>query len=1153
MQRRILLAPAVIFSLTAIAQATQPKVDFNRQIKPILASTCFTCHGPDAAQRKGGTDGLRLDTAEGALADLGGYAAIVPGDLHKSTLVDRITSSDPDEVMPPAATGKRLKSAEVELIKRWISEGANYKPHWAYVKPARPEVPKVEPTGTWPRNPIDQFLLARLQREGLKPSAEADRAALIRRLSLDLTGLPPTIEEVDRFLSDIDPQAYEKLVDRLLAKPAYGEHWARLWLDLARYADSAGYADDGPRTIWLFRDYVIRSFNANKPFDEFTIEQLAGDLLPNPTEDQLIATAFHRNTTTNSEGGTDDEEFRNAAIVDRVNTTLAVWMGTTISCAQCHDHKYDPFTQQDYFRMFAFLNNTEDADRNDEAPVLKVFNEQQKAERAKLTAEIDKLDRVYKTPTPDFTAGLARWSEKFPVQMDWQTARPSEVKLSSNVGVKIADDGTVNVAPGAKNNTYFVELPAPTAPVRAMRLDALASESLPGGGPGYGEGNFIITAASATVDPPDNITPRGRYVRLELTGSKKPLSLAEVQVFAGSQNVAIRGTAQQSSTDAAAEAKLAIDGNTDGRAANNSASRTNETERPWWELDLGSEQPIDRIVIWNRTDQGAIEKLNHFRVRLLNDRRSATWQKVVHEVPKPSIELSTKTSFPLIFETALADYSAPGMDAPFALENPQEAYKGWSIAGETGQSHALTLVAPVPVEMLPGSKMVFRIDHNTVFAHNCLASFRISTTSDERATEYGKAPLDILAILKKPVASRIPDQQNRLADYYRRISPEVATTRAAINDLVRKLDAIHPVTVPVMQERSPNRRRVTKIQLRGSFMDTAQTVTEGTPGALPPLPADYPHNRLGLAKWLVSENNPLTARVIANRYWEQVFGIGIVPTSEEFGSQGQLPEHPELLDWLATELVRLRWDAKAFLKLLVTSAAYRQSSHVDLDLAKRDPENRLLARGPRLRLSAEMVRDQALQVAGLLSNKMYGPPVNPPQPSLGVSAAFGGKIDWQTSLGEDRYRRGLYTTWRRSSPYPSMSTFDAPNRETCTIRRSSTNTPLQALVTLNDPVYVEAAQGLARRVATHAAEPLERARLAFRLCLSRHPRDAELARFVALYEKALAHFDKNPDDARRLATNPLGPPPAQVKVTELAALTAMSNVLLNLDETLMKR
>jgi len=1149
---RILCAAALISALAQhAAQAASPKIDFARQIKPILASRCYACHGPDAAQRKGGTDGLRLDTPEGSTADLGGYPAIVPGQPQQSALVERITSDDPDQRMPPPSAGKDLSTVELELIQQWITQGGKYTTHWAYVKPSRPAVPSVSQTN-WPRSPIDYFLLARLQREGLKPSPVADRAALIRRVSLDLTGLPPTLEEVDVFLADLDPQAYEKLVDRLLAKPAYGEHWARLWLDLARYADSAGYADDGQRVIWLFRDYVIRSFNANKPFDRFTIEQIAGDLLPQPTEDQLIATAFHRNTTTNSEGGTDDEEFRNAAIIDRVNTTMAVWTGTTMACAQCHDHKYDPLTQEEYFRLFAFLNNTEDADRNDEAPVLPIYNAEQKRKRSVLHAESAKLEKVLATPTPEFKAGLARWAETFPVDMPWTVAKPTAIKLTSNVGSTITADGAVRVGPGAKNNTYTVESPAPTSPIRAIRLDALTDDSLPGRGPGYADGNFIMSAANATIEPPADHVPRGRYLRIELTGKQKVLSLAEVQVFSGSQNVALQGKVHQSSTDFG-EAKLAIDGNTDGLYASHSTTHTSQADDPWWEVDLGSEQAVDRIVVWNRTDKTTVERLKHFRMRLLSERRSLVWQKVVHEAPNPSHELSTKGSFSIPFVSALADYSQPGLDVTLLLDNPDMNYKGWAIGGQAGQAHALTLLTPMPVDAPPGSKLIVTLEHSTVFAHNCLAYFRLSVTSDERAADYGRAWLPVLEILKKAAQARSPAEQDRLAAYYRRVAPELASTRMSIAELERQLSEIRPVTVPIMSERGSHNRRTTKIQLRGNFLDVDRPVSEGTPAVLPPLSAGAPRDRLGLAKWLVDENNPLTARVIANRYWEQIFGIGIVPSSEEFGSQGQLPEHPELLDWLATELIRLRWDTKAFLRLLVTSAAYRQSSHITPALEQRDPQNRLLAHGPRLRLSAEMVRDQALLAGGLLSQKMYGPSVNPPQPALGIAAAFGGKIDWQTSSGEDRYRRGLYTAWRRSSLYPSMATFDAPNRETCTVKRESTNTPLQALVTLNDPVYVEAAQALSRRVSLRAAEPAERIRLAFRICLSRYPRDEELKRFVTLYERALVHFEQHGEDARRMATDPLGPAPPQLKLDEQAALTAVSNVLLNLDEMFMKR
>ena len=770
-----LLTAASFSGAAAVPDAPARPIDFNRDVRPILSGHCFQCHGPDARKRKGVDRPLRLDTEEGAFADLGGYQAIVRGKPEESELVRRITSDDSLEVMPPPAHGKKkLTAPEIELLTEWVRQGAPYARHWSYVKPTRPPVPAVK-DASWPRKPVDAFILDRIEREGLRPSPEADRPSLIRRVSLDLTGLPPTPEEVDRFVADTRPGAYERLVDRLLDRPSYGEHWGRLWLDLARFADSAGYADDPPRTIWAYRDYVIRAFNANLPFDRFTIEQVAGDLLPDPTEDQLIATAFHRNTPTNNEGGTNDEEFRTVAVVDRVNTTMAVWMGTTIACAQCHDHKYDPIAQAEYFRFYAFFNNTADADRTDESPLLK----------------------LYRGPE----------------------ARPKE---------------------------------------------AIERE----------------------------------IARMERTGERR--------------------------------------------------------------------------------------------------------------------------------------------------------------------------------ELLPA--------------------------------------------------------------------------------LRKQRDALKPTTtVPVLRELPRAERRKTRIQHRGNFLDLGPEVTEGVPAAFHPLPPGAPLDRLTLARWLVAEDNPLTARVVANRYWEQLFGEGLVRTPEEFGAQGEPPTHPELLDWLATELVRQRWDLKRFLRLLVTSATYRQGSRVTPDLLRRDPDNRLLARGPRFRLPAEAVRDQALAVAGLLRAKLYGPPVKPPQPASGLRAAFGSGIDWQTSTGDDRYRRALYTTWRRSNPYPSMATFDAPNREVCTVRRSRTNTPLQALVTLNDPVYVEAAQALARRIAAGCGSPADRARHGFRLCLARDPGAEELDRLVRLFEAARATFGRDPEQARKLATDPLGPAPPGADVADLAAWTVVGNVLLNLDEMLMRR
>jgi mono/diheme cytochrome c family protein len=1145
---------AISFAAAALAQAPPTRIDFIRDVKPILSNNCFQCHGPDTEQVKGGTDGLRLDIPDGAIADLGGYAAVVAGHPEKSALVERIVSKDPDAVMPPAATGKKLSPREISILTEWVRQGGKYVQHWSYTRPVRPELPAVQ-DGNWPKNEIDRFILSRLEKEGLKPAPEADRYTLIRRLSLDLTGLPPTLEEVDAFVADTDPQAYEKLIDRLIAKPAYGEHWGHLWLDLARYADSAGYADDPPRVIWLFRDYVIRALNANKPFDQFTVEQIAGDLLPNPTEEQLTATAFHRNTLTNNEGGTNDEEYRSVAVVDRVNTTLAVWMGTTIACAQCHNHKYDPLSQEEFFRLYAFFNNTDDADVRDESPLLSIYTDEQQRQRSAWQQELAQLESVLKTPTPALQAGQKKWEQSFPLNLAWQTLKPKAVTSQSGMKTTIKEDGAVLVTGEANNDVYTVSVPLEAGKLRALRLEALPEDSLPAKGPGHAAGNFILSGVSAKITPPVNQKPSGRFVRIEIPGKQRILSLAEVQVFQGKDNIALRGEASQSSTASDGPAKLAIDGNTNGQFTEaKSTSHTATTDDPWWEVDLKSEQPLDRIVVWNRTDAGVETRLSNYRVLLLNDKHEPVWQQMAVDPPKPSTEFSPGGDKVLAFDLAVADYAQSGFEPENVLNNKAPKQKGWAVGGQIGQPHFLTLVIPKTLEIAPGSTLTVTLDHAAQTAKQTLGHFRLSLTDDDRAAEYGRTPQAILAALQIADAERTPPQQAAISKHYLSIAPELQAERKQLAKVTSQLADLKPMTVPIMRERDAAKRRVTKIQHRGNFLDVGKDVTEGTPAIFPSLPADAPRNRLTLARWLVDDNNPLTSRVIANRYWEQLFGIGIVATSEEFGAQGDLPFNPELLDWLATELVRLRWDMKAFLKSLVMSAAYRQSSHVTSDLQQRDPDNRLLARGPRFRLSAEMVRDQALYVSGLLSPKMHGPPVKPPQPAMGLSAAFGSGIDWQTSSGEDRYRRALYTTWRRSNPYPSMATFDAPNREVCTVRRGRTNTPLQALVTLNDPVFVEAAQSLARRVASQGGKTsAEKVQYAFRLCLSRPPSASETARLLQLYEQTRQRYDSRPDDAKRMATDPLGAAPADANLADLAAWTVVGNVLLNLDEALMKR
>lgn len=816
---RIVLALVFVFELGNSVRAQPAKVDFNRDIRPILSGRCSQCHGPDEKARKAG---LRLDMRETALKELkSGNRALVPGDPAKSELIARVTATDATDAMPPAKAGKRLTDAEVARLRQWIEQGANYSQHWSYVKPLRAPSPTVQDK-SWPQTPLDYFILARLEKEGLKPAAAADRFALFRRVAVDLTGLPPTIDEADAFAKDQRPDAYEKVVDRLLASQAYGERWAQVWLDLARYADSQGYANDPDRTIWRWRDWVIDALNENMPFDRFTVEQLAGDLLPNPTPMQLVATGLHRNTLTNTEGGTTVEEFRSAAVVDRVVTTMQVWMGTTINCCQCHNHKYDPLSQKEFYQLYAIFNNTQDNNGGDDAPTLRAamagrekefteFDAQLAEARKKLDAETQKLDARAAKTVPQLTDALP-----------------------SAAGKIIARDGKIK----------------------------------------------------------------------------------------------------------------------------------------------------DRLLTYVRSS-------------------SPTWTKLNAQV----VELTPK----------------------------QQA---------------------------------------------------VSTTT------------------------------------------------------------------PILREGTP---RPTHIHIRGNFLDKGEAVTAGLPAVFPQPAKGEPMNRLTLAKWLVNPENPLTARVTVNRFWEELFGVGIVETSEEFGIQGDLPSHPELLDWLATEYVRLGWDTKKFLKMIVMSAAYCQSSQSTPEKLQKDSFNRLLSRGPRVRLSAEAVRDQALFVSGLLSPKMHGPPVQPPKPNFGLTAAFGGTTDWQPSAGEDKYRRAVYTRIRRNAPYPSMTTFDAPERTACNIRRIRTNTPLQALVTLNDPVYIESAQALARGISGRPGDAKARVSYAFRRVLTRPPTEAEVARLVEVFEKARDKYLKDPVAANAMATKPLGPPPAGANVAELAAWTVVGNVLLNLDETLAKR
>ena len=1128
-----------------LSQAENSDVQFNRDIRPILAKNCFTCHGPDQEQRQAG---LRLDDYRGATSTRNGQAAIIPNQPTASQLIIRIKTNDEQRRMPPAKYAAQLTAKQIGYLHQWIQEGANYDEHWSYVKPERPELPVVTDVN-WCRNPIDYFVQSQLEQIGLKRVPVADRWSLARRVAIDLTGLPPTFEEAKKFVNDNRDDAYQYYVEVQLKKPSFGERWARVWLDLARYADSAGYADDPPRTIWAYRDYVISSFNQNKPFDQFTIEQIAGDLLPNPTEEQLVATAFHRNTMTNNEGGTSDEEFRNEAIVDRVNTTMTVWMGTTMGCAQCHSHKYDPISQEEYFQLFALFNNTLDSDKRDEQPTIKLFNDTQKQKRSEWKDKIKFLESILAKPTPMLEKAQIEWENRLRPPPQWQTLRPVTAS-AKQTQLEIEIDGSI-AAKGIlpQQDTYQLKFKTDMSKISALKLKVDSQDT-----------NFVLSKFTATWKPEQSRPINARYVRLQLPGKNKILSLAEVEVWQGKTNLALQAVAKQSSTAYGGTANRANDGNTDGDYNQvESTTHTSQSDEPWWELDLGQTKQIDFVKIWNRTDGGEniTNRLANYQLFLLDQNRSIVWKEENQQAPQPNTIHYPDGEKMLHFSLALADYEQEGFPAKSVLQYQADSQTGWAVADQLNQPHHLVLILESPLDTEAG-QLVIELGQQSVYKHLLINRFSIQSTSASTVAEFAQIPKYIQPILSLPLTDRTTKQKEILSQYYRNVTPSLKTERDQLHKLKQKLTDLKPYTTsPIMQELAKEKRRETRIQLRGNFQQVADLVNARTPSVFHRFPMSEPVNRLGLAKWLVSRENPLTARVIANRYWEQLFGTGLVQTSEEFGTQGTLPSHPELLDWLAIELMDNNWDLKHLLRILVNSATYRQSSKVTSELLELDPKNHWLARGPRIRLSAEMIRDQALFVSGLLSPKMFGQPVNPPQPSMGIKAAFGSSIDWETSTGEDRYRRGIYTRWRRSNPYPSMVTFDAPDRRVCTVRRSRSNTPLQALVVLNDPVYVEAAQSLAQFLTVTKWELSDKIRLGIRQTLIRPAKDMEVQFLRELYQSAYQYYESNPKQAYLATTNPLNPNNLEnnddIETVSLAAWVIVCNTLLNLDEMFMKR
>lgn len=1008
------------------AESSGSSTVFAEKVRPILAARCYQCHGPQVSQ-----NGLRLDSLQAILKGSETGTVVKPGDANRSHLIQRLTAQERPQ-MPYG--GPPLSSAQIDIIRHWIDSGAPGpdsttpiavgKPliHWAYRKPVRPDPPAVK-DAAWVRNPIDNFVLAKLEREGLKPAPEADKTTLLRRVYLDLIGLPPSPADIDAFLADQSPNAYEKVVDRLLASPRYGERWARPWLDLARYADTNGYEKDGMRTAWEYRDWVIRALNADMPFNQFTIDQIAGDLLPHPTNDQLIATGFNRNTMLNQEGGVDPEEYYWYELVDRTNTTAQVWLGSTLGCAQCHNHKFDPFLQKDYYRFLAFFSNSQYHIGGEEnghyaiEPELELPTSKQAAESAEIRGRIAKLKTILDTTTPALETAQQAWETKMrAADHDWTILNPDKVVSAGGAAMKKLPDGSI-LATG-KNpqaDTYTFDAKTTRSGITGIRIEVIPDPSLPNGGPGRdSEGNFFLSDFEVDVAP----------------------------------------------------------------AANPTA--------------------VEHVVF--RAAEG-----NEFQ----------------------------------------PGYSAKG------LVNKSPGLHGWAIDSTKPEPwiRQAVLTPEKPFGAPGGSQLTIRLKHMMRHSSRNIGRFRLSVTSIADPESIVRLPARLWPVLETASAQRTLEQRDQLAAAYRDIAPLLDPTRKQIADLNKSLDDLGINTAMILRENPGVIQPAAYIRERGSFLSKGAMVYAGVPSALEPLPSGAPPNRLGLAEWLVSDDNPLTARVTVNRYWEALFGHGIVETTEDFGTQGEAPTHPQLLDWLATEFMRDGWSMKKIKREIVTSATYRQSSAVTPELVARDPYNKLYAHGPRFRVEAEMVHDIALSASGLLSSKMYGPSVFPYQPD-GIWDVPYSSEKWVQSKGEDQYRRAVYTFMRRSAPYPSLVTFDAPSREFCTVRRVRTNTPLQSLTTLNDPFFFAAARAMAERMWKEGGSTEgERATYGFRLSVARKPAQPELDSILKFYNQQLEHYKQNTTEAYQTLAAKAG---SVEHAPELAAWTMVANVLLNMDETITK-
>jgi hypothetical protein len=1050
--RRSMIVCLLILPALAQAASRTSRPRFDRDIRPILSENCFPCHGADANKRKAK---LRLDIREGPAAN----EVIMPGRPEESDLIKRIFSKDDDERMPPPDSKRHLSDPQKELLRAWVKDGAKYEKHWAFGTPVKPSLPAVKRT-KWPRNGIDRFILGRLEEERLSPSAPAPLAKLLRRASLDLTGLPPSLEQIKGWLAQQEP--YAAAVNDLLASPRFGERMASDWMDVARYADTHGFNNDSQRTMWRWRDWVIDSFNRNLPYDRFLTEQLAGDLLENPALDQLIATGFNRNHVINSEGGIVDEEYRVEYVVDRLQTTSLAWLGLTTGCARCHDHKFDPVTQKDFYRLYAFFNNNdesgEDGRVGNAAPIIVAPTKAQQTAIAKHRAAVEAAEKNMNSMVK---------------AQAWRDITFEEL---------LADKGT-NSLP---ETNVVVSLHLPAGGAVGGTITNLAD-----GKPVGVEGNVIFTNG-----------PPGETGMVFGDGV---LKIAALPRFDAGKGWAFSAWVRR---DAPTEGPL---------------FSTMSFSVP------ASSESYGRGVEIRCTAQGAVE------VRL-----ARRW-------PAYSINVVTRATIPAgewrhLLMACDGSASARGvrvfLDGQECFRDvlrdnfPDVGVSGTAQIGRSQETNSAFFTGALADIKLLSQPIV--PDQQAAFAATAVLRLAYGTPATARSTSQTE-------LLRRAWLER----RNQI---FARAVAEARENRAAMLSLER--DA--PST---MITRELPVERPTHVLFRGQYDQPRERVEPGVPEFLLPFPAGAPRNRLGLAQWLTDPRHPLTARVVVNHYWQNLFGAGIVKSAEDFGYQADYPSHPELLDWLAVEFVESGWDVKKLIRLIVTSSTYCQDSKASAALNERDPDNRLLARGPRQRLTAEMLRDQALAVSGLLHEETGGPPVFPYQPtnlykSVVVAADYPGTT-YAESKGTSLYRRSLYTFWKRTVPHPTLAAFDAPDREVCVARRLRTNTPLQALALMNDPIQLEAARKLAERMLMEGGNsPLGRLDFAFQLATARHPESTERKAMSSLLERRLAHYRADPEAAKAFLSVGASEISSKLNAAELAAYANVASLILNLDETI---